>query len=109
MSEQRPHKFTVSYNGKRVEFTRLTKEHGSKKKPGTITGYSFKCPRCYERHPERFGTNWIDTESGTRHGLEFDGAGAATLHGSILCMSTWKDEGPCGWHVLIEHGVARDA
>lgn len=108
MSEQRPRDFTVTYNGKPLIFERVTKEHGSKKKPGTIIGYAFMCPRC-AKNKGHFASNWIDTESGTRHGLEFDNEGRATLRGSILCRTKWAGGPECGWHVTITNGIATDA
>ena len=108
MSEQRPQEWTADYNGTTIEFNRITKEHGDKKLPGTIQGYAFFCPRC-KKNDGHFAHNWIDTGSGTRHGLEFDEQGRATLHGAILCRTRWAGGPECGWHVVITNGVAKDA
>ena len=99
MNESRPSSFTVEYNGSTIEFTRL-EENG---------GYGFACPKCRAlRGKQVLPFNWIDTDSGTRHGLSFDEQGRAMLKGSILCRTRWKKGPECGWHVIIEHGVARD-
>jgi hypothetical protein len=63
-----------------------------------LIGYGYQCPNGNHR-----ARNWIDTESGTRHHLERDADGRVTIRGSLLCSQG------CGWHVMIERGIARDA
>jgi hypothetical protein len=89
---QRPPSFTVTYHGEPLEFTQIN--------TGSLKGYGYKCPGI-AKHASR-AYNWIDTETGDRHHLEFDEEGRATIRGSLLCGQG------CGWHVIVEHGVARD-
>lgn len=79
---ERPESFTVTHHGEPFVFTRL--------KDGQGYGYQY---------PPGGAMHWIDTESGTRHRLSFDGEGRATIVGSLA-----HD----GFHVVVENGVMRD-
>jgi len=80
------HSFTVQYGETVLTFDPIEQ------------GYLYMCPQGGHR-----AYNWIDTESGTRHAISFDEQRRATIKGSLLCSQG------CGWHVIIENGVCRDA
>lgn len=103
MSDQRPNKFTVRYHGHPITFKRITQEHGDSGGEGTTVGYGYRCP-IEEKAPHC----WIDTESGTRHKLEFDADGLPTITGSLVHRATGGGCN-CGWHVIVTKGVAEDA
>jgi uncharacterized protein DUF6527 len=94
----RPETFTVEYNGAPLVFDRM----------GTADQYYVECPRCRERRgADYFGRNAITVGAGG-WSLTFDEQGRATVSPSILCRSSWQGEPECGWHIVIENGVARD-
>lgn len=85
--------FVIGYRGMSIEFSPLTSG-------GRIVGYLYDCPTCKAKGR---ASNWIDTESGTKHSLTFSEDGKPTIRASMLCPQG------CGWHVFVTDGVAVDA
>lgn len=91
--------FNVLYRGRVIHFA---PRHDV---DGNHTGYYFACPNCAAR--KCGGLNAISTEPGG-WGIKFDDRGRVTLEGSILCRTRINGTRECGWHVMVEGGVARD-
>jgi len=84
-------KFIVQYKDTTIEFSKVE------------GGWAYKCP--HPEHPKNSNGgqayNWIDTESGKRHKISFEGD-KATVIGSLGCVHD------CPGHFMLENGVLRD-